>query len=263
MSKCYSTSLGSIYKDSATNIGGVLSRVREYYFSIPVSTITNAINNSGIPASAEFSHIELEVSVEIENSALGTFNLTSGFGTSTDNFILEFGSSTIAKSAMKGSITRYYSIGDYMNGRVFPMTFNTSYGNYFNMRISSDALGKRSYWINSVILNVSYCINNYNITTSINIEGAGSVTGGGWYERLSNVTLTATANPGYAFVKWSDGNTQNPRTVTVTGDAAYIAEFQKLPPEFNSVSMIYMDKQISSSNKVICNESFIISVDVT
>lgn len=30
---------------------------------------------------------------------------------------------------------------------------------------------------------------------------------------------------GYHFVSWNDGNTDNPRTITATGDAVYIASF--------------------------------------
>ncbi len=37
--------------------------------------------------------------------------------------------------------------------------------------------------------------------------------------------MTATPNIGYAFVQWSDGNTENPRTITVTEDITYTATF--------------------------------------
>lgn len=37
--------------------------------------------------------------------------------------------------------------------------------------------------------------------------------------------LTATANQGYQFVQWSDGSTQNPRTITLTSDTAIVANF--------------------------------------
>ena len=37
--------------------------------------------------------------------------------------------------------------------------------------------------------------------------------------------MTATANEGYSFLTWSDGNTENPRTVTVTSDTAFMAIF--------------------------------------
>ena len=39
-------------------------------------------------------------------------------------------------------------------------------------------------------------------------------------------TISATANAGYHFVQWSDGNTDNPRTLTVTTDTVLVAEFQ-------------------------------------
>ena len=38
-------------------------------------------------------------------------------------------------------------------------------------------------------------------------------------------TLTAIANNGYVFSRWSDGNTENPRTVTITSDTAFMAIF--------------------------------------
>ena len=37
--------------------------------------------------------------------------------------------------------------------------------------------------------------------------------------------MTATANEGYSFVIWNDGNTENPRTVTITSDTAFMAIF--------------------------------------
>jgi hypothetical protein len=38
--------------------------------------------------------------------------------------------------------------------------------------------------------------------------------------------IDATANPDYHFVQWNDGNTDNPRTVTITEDTIFIAEFE-------------------------------------
>ena len=53
----------------------------------------------------------------------------------------------------------------------------------------------------------------------------GEVTGAGTYDYGTQVTLTATANEHYHFTQWSDGNTDNPRTISVEGDATYTAEF--------------------------------------
>ena len=68
-------------------------------------------------------------------------------------------------------------------------------------------------------------INYYTITTAVNPEGAGSVTGGGTYQEGSSITLTAISNAGYMFNHWNDGNTSNPRTVTVTQNATYTAYY--------------------------------------
>lgn len=66
----------------------------------------------------------------------------------------------------------------------------------------------------------------YTITVNANDAAMGTVTGGGTYDVNSVVTLTATPNEGYEFVAWNDGNTDNPREITVTADAQYTATFQ-------------------------------------
>ena len=68
--------------------------------------------------------------------------------------------------------------------------------------------------------------NSFVITTSVNDDAMGSVTEGGEYAYGTEITLTATANEGYRFTQWSDGNTDNPRIVTVTENKTYTAEFE-------------------------------------
>ena len=60
------------------------------------------------------------------------------------------------------------------------------------------------------------------ITLTVNNEAMGSAT----YTLDGNTAvLTATANEGYEFIGWNDGNTENPRTVTITSDTAFMAIF--------------------------------------
>lgn len=66
----------------------------------------------------------------------------------------------------------------------------------------------------------------YTLTVTSTDPSMGSVLGGGMYEAGAEATLTATPNEGYRFVGWQDGNADNPRTVTVTADATYIATFE-------------------------------------
>ena len=68
----------------------------------------------------------------------------------------------------------------------------------------------------------------YTITVNANNDAYGTVTGGGVYDSAATATLTATANEGYRFVNWSDGNESNPRLVTVTANATYTANFTEI-----------------------------------
>ena len=64
--------------------------------------------------------------------------------------------------------------------------------------------------------------NGYNVEVSVNDETFGSVA---VESDCSTGTLTATANEGYRFVIWNDGNTDNPRTIALTSDTAFTAIF--------------------------------------
>jgi hypothetical protein len=73
-------------------------------------------------------------------------------------------------------------------------------------------------------------ISYYTISTETNSATMGVVTGGGSYALGTTVTLTASANSGYHFSHWQDNNTNNPRTITVTGNATYTAYFEANAP---------------------------------
>lgn len=68
-------------------------------------------------------------------------------------------------------------------------------------------------------------VETFTIKVKANDSSMGTVTGGGKYESGATATLEATANAGYVFVDWEDGTKNNPRLVTVTGDAEYTANF--------------------------------------
>ncbi len=79
--------------------------------------------------------------------------------------------------------------------------------------VTGDAIYKATF---------SSVVNVYTISVSaVN----GQVIGGGEYQYGTTTDLTAIPNEGYVFDQWSDGVTDNPRTITVTGDAEYTALF--------------------------------------
>ena len=57
-------------------------------------------------------------------------------------------------------------------------------------------------------------------------SNGGKVTGAGEYEAGTEVAIKATANSGYTFKKWRDGNTSAQRMVTVDGDKSLTATFE-------------------------------------
>jgi hypothetical protein len=69
--------------------------------------------------------------------------------------------------------------------------------------------------------------NQYNLTVQADTSMHGSCNGGGSYNYLSERTIRANANYGYHFTQWNDGNTDNPRVITLTQDTSFIAMFAK------------------------------------
>lgn len=66
----------------------------------------------------------------------------------------------------------------------------------------------------------------HNLRLNASNPEAGSVEGGGDYPHLSTARATAVPAPGYTFLHWSDGVTDNPRTIEMTSDVNLVAVFQ-------------------------------------
>ena len=70
----------------------------------------------------------------------------------------------------------------------------------------------------------------YTITVLPNDPALGTVTGGGTYPQGSTIEISATPFENVAFRSWDDGNTDNPRSITVTGDMTFTALFEAIQP---------------------------------
>ena len=78
----------------------------------------------------------------------------------------------------------------------------------------------------NITLSASSAVNTYTIT--VNAGQHGSASGSGTYGYGTQVQISATADTYYRFTAWNDGNTDNPRTVTVTGNATYTASIEAM-----------------------------------
>lgn len=80
----------------------------------------------------------------------------------------------------------------------------------------------------------------------VQTNGWGTVTGEGWYNEGTEVTISATPNEGYYFARWNEDNsTEATRTATVTENAYYTAIF--LP----EVVINYYDINVVSSDETM------------
>ena len=128
-------------------------------------------------------------------------NNTMGQATGGDT-VLYLDSVTISATSNYGYHFTHWQDNNTDNPRTVQVTQNKTYTAYFDY-------------------------NQYNISLDVDTAIHGNVSGSGNYNYLSSRTITATANPGYHFTHWSDGNTNNPRTITLTQDTSFTAYFEK------------------------------------
>ena len=93
-------------------------------------------------------------------------------------------------------------------------------------------------------------------------EMQGYVNGLGSYDSLSVVELTAVANTCYQFVSWNDGNTNNPRSFTLTKDTTFTALFEEI--EFNTpISATICEGQVYTENNFNVSEAGVYTQNLT
>ena len=100
----------------------------------------------------------------------------------------------------------------------------TYYVRAYATNIKGTSYGEEKYFTTAALP-------TYTITVSANPSNGGAVSGGGTFEQGQACSLSAIPATGYHFVKWTKNgvqvSTNNPYTFAVTGDGAYVAQFQK------------------------------------
>lgn len=205
------------------------------------------------------------------------------FNSYVDNYILDYSSISEVKLYFTATKTSSISNGDfdvYVNGSnvytndtsVFyatPLNDSVSIIDYIYsgvkdagkvngdilLKITSNAstsIGAAEWIIKNLSIEWIYTPPTYVINLTQTAGGTISQSGNGMYNVNSSVTLTATPDVGYRFVRWSDGNENPSRTITVTtSDISYnvtnysfSAVFEKiyvLTVNVNNASMAYIE----------------------
>ena len=126
------------------------------------------------------------------------------------------------------------------NNSTWTVCANANTGFVFSHWSDGVVQNPRSLTVACDTLLMAYFVNLYNVTLNSNDTNKGSVSGSGSFAYLSQDTIIATANYGYSFSHWNDGNTQNPRIITVTQDTvitAYFVDLYNVSVRANDTSM--------------------------
>jgi hypothetical protein len=136
----------------------------------------------------------LDIALQSNNATMGTVNIIQVNTCTNDTAVIE----AIANA---GYFFVQWNDGDTSNPRTVTVTQDTIFTAEFEAIL-------------------------HHVTVAVNDANKGSVSGEGDYRENTTATIGATANQNYRFVQWNDANTDNPRTIIVTQDITFTAEFE-------------------------------------
>lgn len=152
-------------------------------------------------------NVTCNIAIDIHNVVANSSDVSRG--TVTGGGMYEYNSPCILQAtAYTGFVFAGWSNGQTANPYAFPVTSDIELTALF---VSE---GEQTF----IVM----------VNSSDPTMGSATVNGNATATVLSGdtVTLMATANTGYRFLRWNDNNTDNPRTVTVTEDISFTAYFE-------------------------------------
>lgn len=147
---------------------------------------------------AVFSPLSYEITTESDPVEGGT---VSGGGT------YDYGTNIMLKAVAN----EYYTFLCWSDGIV---------SNPRNVTVTGNAHYKALFHLNGTP--------QYTVTVTANNPTLGTVSGSGTYPQNATIEISATPNAGARFISWDDGNTENPRSVTVTQNMQFMAIFTEI-----------------------------------
>ena len=138
-------------------------------------------------------------------------------GTVTGGGVYDYGSTaTLTATANENYLFLCWSDGIITNPRNVTVTQNATYKALFYLQGTPE----------------------YTITVLANDPNLGTVTGGGTYPEGTVIEISALPNANALFTGWNDGNTDNPRSITVTQNMTFTALFELIPtPETYTITV--------------------------
>ena len=241
---CYQlTSLNTIViPNSVTSIG---TNAFSFCSGLKTVTIPNSVTNIGSSAFEDCTELK---TVTIGNSVTdigdeafsSCFNLTevsipnsvTSIGDEAFYFCTDLKTVTIGNSVKSIGDKAFYHCSSLEHvtskavtpPQIWAMTFD-DYGMPFYVPAGcKPKYAEAEYWNNFTDIRETG-VTLHTVTANATDETMGYVIGAGEYPQGSTATLVAVPFGQNYFVRWNDGNTDNPRTITVTGDMTFTAEF--------------------------------------
>ena len=157
-----------------------------------------------------------------QTSATGGGNVTATGGANVTERGICWGTShnptTSNSHANSGTGTGTYTVN------MASLTANTTY------YVRAYAINSAGTAYGSEVSFTTSDIPNYTIAVSANPSSGGTVSGGGTYQQGQSCTVTASANTGYTFLRWTENGSQVSTnadyTFTVSGNRTLVAQFQ-------------------------------------
>ena len=191
---------------------------------------------------------------------------------------LESGATSTQSYTVRGYVTKWESgYPDFQNGQFYiddSADGSTSKMCCFRLKADNDddkhALNTGDY------IEATAMLKNYNgkaelvngtYTLQIMADEGGTVNSSvnGIYESGEQVIVSATPDAGYVFTGWSDGNTDNPRVITMTGDISLVAFFEKAQQDdctYSSLEGLKSKALLSSLHSLIVDHTVLSYDDV-
>ena len=232
------------------------------------STIAESASFTATATAATGHHFTAwkEGNTQVSTTSVYTFNVTRDITLSAhfapNSYTLTVNSANAEMGSVNGG-------GSYDYNAPATLTATAATGYHFVQWNDGNTQNPRTVTVtDNATYTASFAINSYTITASSADATMGSVSGGGSYDYNATATLTATAATGHHFVQWQDGNTDNPRIVTVTANATYTATFEANAPTvtYYSVSVNSLDNAmgtVSSTHSGSVEENTQVTVTAT
>ena len=210
-----------VIPNSVTSIGEYA-----FFWCSSLTSITCEAETPPTVGSSAFDRVSPSIPVYVPCGCVGAYEAAYGWEafTNIQEPLAEYLIEVNVNDTIMGSAKVDYNT--FCEGAQISATAN--YGYHFVQWSDSVTENPRTLVLTQdTTLTAEFAPNQYSIITNSKDPERGTTQGDTTVNYLENVTISATANYGYHFTQWNDGDTTNPRQVQVTGDITYTATFEK------------------------------------